>query len=199
MVPGFFQLLSVFSVSSPFSLILFVIFFLHFPLHTLLVNLIYFISINNQASHNTPPLLLLYASNGGIECKEKISTAYPPFSLHIVKEKGLFMEDEQKTTLFDEQLQSRELQILKTTIPYLKEPQQKNLAILAKCLELQKTIRFFQSDSNNLSICSVDNPEENTINMLNEIRPYCTKTEQENLDSFINMIQLFSAYDLLFR
>lgn len=109
------------------------------------------------------------------------------------------MEDEQKTTLFDEQLQSRELQILKTTIPYLKEPQQKNLAILAKCLELQKTIRFFQSDSNNLSICSVDNPEENTINMLNEIRPYCTKTEQENLDAFINMIQLFSAYDLLFR
>ncbi len=109
------------------------------------------------------------------------------------------MEDECKPTLFDEQLQSRELQIIKTTIPYLKEPQQKNMAILAKCLELQKTIRFFENDSSSLSICSVDNPEENTINMLNDLRPYCNEAELENLDSFINMFQLFSAYDLLFR
>jgi len=109
------------------------------------------------------------------------------------------MEDQQKPTLLDEQLQSRELQILKTTIPYLKDSQQKDLAIFAKCLELQKTIHFFQGNSNNLSICSVDNPEENTINMLNEIRPYCNEKELENLDSFINMFQLFSAYDLLFR
>ena len=39
------------------------------------------------------------------------------------------MDDELKPTLFDEQLQSKELQILKTSIPYLQEPQQKNLAI----------------------------------------------------------------------
>lgn len=109
------------------------------------------------------------------------------------------MDDELKTTLLDEQLQSRELQILKTTIPYLKEPQQKNLAILAKFLELQKTIRFFQSESNSLSICSVENPEENTINMLNDIRPYCNEKELESLDSFINMFQLLSAYDLFFK
>ncbi len=42
------------------------------------------------------------------------------------------MDDELKPTLFDEQLQSKELQILKTSIPYLQEPQQKNLAILPK-------------------------------------------------------------------
>lgn len=109
------------------------------------------------------------------------------------------MEEELKPTLLDEQLNSRELQILKTTVPYLKEPQQKNLAIAAKVLELQKTIRFFQSESNDLSICSMENPEENTLNMLNEIRPYCNEKELEHLDSFINMFQLFSAYDLLFR
>ena len=93
------------------------------------------------------------------------------------------MDDELKPTLFDEQLQSKELQILKTSIPYLQEPQQKNLAIFAKILELQKTIHFFENDSN----------------MLNDIRPYCNEKEAENLDSFINMFQLFSAYDLLFR
>ena len=53
------------------------------------------------------------------------------------------MDDELKPTLFDEQLQSKELQILKTSIPYLQEPQQKNLAIFAKILELQKTIHIF--------------------------------------------------------
>lgn len=109
------------------------------------------------------------------------------------------MDEELKTTLLDEQLQSRELQILKTTIPYLQEPQQKNLAILTKFVELQKTIRFFQNGSNSLSICSVENPEENMVNMLNEIRPYCNEKESESLDSFINIFQLFCAYDLLFR
>jgi len=45
----------------------------------------------------------------------------------------------------------------------------------------------------------MENPEENVVNMLNDIRPYCNEKEAENLDSFINMFQLFSAYDLLFR
>ena len=109
------------------------------------------------------------------------------------------MDDELKPTLFDEQLQSKELQILKTSIPYLQEPQQKNLAIFAKILELQKTIHFFENDSSSRNICSMENPEENVVNMLNDIRPYCNEKEAENLDSFINMFQLFSAYDLLFR
>lgn len=104
-----------------------------------------------------------------------------------------------ETNTFDEQLQSKELQILKTSIPYLQEPQQKNLAIFAKILELQKTIHFFENDSSSLNICSMENPEENVVNMLNDIRPYCNEKEAENLDSFINMFQLFSAYDLLFR
>ena len=78
------------------------------------------------------------------------------------------MDDELKPTLFDEQLQSKELQILKTSIPYLQEPQQKNLAIFAKILELQKTIHFFENDSSSLkkrrkiliplSICSSSFP-----------------------------------------
>ena len=97
------------------------------------------------------------------------------------------MDDELKPTLFDEQLQSKELQILKTSIPYLQEPQQKNLAIFAKILELQKTIHFFENDSSSLNICSMENPEENVVNMLNDIRPYCNEKEAENLDSFINM------------
>ena len=79
------------------------------------------------------------------------------------------MDDELKPTLFDEQLQSKELQILKTSIPYLQEPQQKNLAIFAKILELQKTIHFFENDSSSLNICSMENPEENVVNMLNDI------------------------------
>ena len=53
------------------------------------------------------------------------------------------MDDELKPTLFDEQLQSKELQILKTSIPYLQEPQLKNLAIFGIFVELQKTIHLF--------------------------------------------------------
>lgn len=108
------------------------------------------------------------------------------------------MENELKSTYFDEQLRIRELEILKTTIPYLQSAQQRNIAIITKLIELQKTIEFYQQ-SNSLSICSMDNPEENMLQMLNEIRPYCNDKESENLDSLINMFQIFSAYDVLFK
>lgn len=55
------------------------------------------------------------------------------------------MDSEYKPTFFDSQLQTHQLQIMKTMIPYLSAGQQRPFALLIKYMELQKTApAFFQ-------------------------------------------------------
>ena len=48
------------------------------------------------------------------------------------------MDSDYKPTFFDSQLQSHQLQIMKTMIPYLSAGQQRPFALLIKYMELQK-------------------------------------------------------------
>ena len=48
------------------------------------------------------------------------------------------MDSEYKPTFFDSQLQTHQLQIMKTMIPYLSAGQQRPFALLIKYMELQK-------------------------------------------------------------
>ena len=54
------------------------------------------------------------------------------------------MDSEYKPTFFDSQLQTHQLQIMKTMIPYLSAGQQRPFALLIKYMELQKQPSFFQ-------------------------------------------------------
>ena len=49
-------------------------------------------------------------------------------------------------TPFDNMTQTRELQMLKTAIPYMKGDQKKQFAILIKYMELQNTIQVFNQE-----------------------------------------------------
>ena len=53
------------------------------------------------------------------------------------------MENESTFTPFDRELQSRELMIFKTMIPYLMPGQQRMFALMIKFMELQKTASLF--------------------------------------------------------
>ena len=84
------------------------------------------------------------------------------------------MDSEYKPTFFDSQLQNHQLQIMKTMIPYLSAGQQRPFALLIKYMELQKTAQ------------------------LTDISEQCTPGEKENIENFLNMYQMLSAYDTLF-
>ena len=49
--------------------------------------------------------------------------------MHSIKQKRVFMEEESKFTPYDEILQTRELQMLKTIIPYVNKPMRKQLSL----------------------------------------------------------------------
>lgn len=107
------------------------------------------------------------------------------------------MESIQLTT-FDTMTQTRELQMLKTAIPYMKEEQKKQFAILIKYMELQNTIHVFSQQEKVLSMCSVDESENNMLAMLNDLRCFCTEKEQETIDMLVNMFSVMETYETIF-
>lgn len=108
------------------------------------------------------------------------------------------MDNEYKPTAFDSQLQTHELQILKTILPYMEWKQQKTLAVLIKYMELQKTAEVFSAETPSISICEVKDGSDRALQMLSDISEVCTDKERENIDMIINMFQMFSAYEILF-
>lgn len=107
------------------------------------------------------------------------------------------MDNNYIPTAFDEKIQSKNLQILKTALPYMNGPRQKEILTLIKSMELRRSIELINSDDTSLSICSSDNPMENTLNMLNDIRKFCSDREQEQIDLMVNMFSMFSTYETM--
>lgn len=102
-------------------------------------------------------------------------------------------------TPFDYMTQTRELQMLKTILPYMNEAQKKQFAILIKYMELQNTIHVFSQEDKVLSMCSVDAKENTMLAMLNDLRQFCNSKEQETLDMLANMFSMLETYETIFN
>ena len=88
-------------------------------------------------------------------------------------------------TPFDYMTQTRELQMLKTMLPYMKDAQKKQFAILIKYMELQNTVQVFSQ-------------EDKVMSMLNDLRNFCSAKEQETIDMLINMFSMLETYETIF-
>lgn len=108
------------------------------------------------------------------------------------------MDNNYIPTSFDEKVQNKDLQILKTALPYLKGSRQKEILTIIKSMELKKSLELIDSNDTSLSICSTDNPMENTLNMLNDIRRFCSEKEQEHIDMMVNLFSMFTTYETMF-
>ncbi len=108
------------------------------------------------------------------------------------------MDNNYIPTIFDEKIQSKDLQILKTALPYMGGKHQKEILTLIKSLELKKSLDLINSNDSSLSICSTGSPMENTQNMLNDIRQFCSEKEQEHIDMMLNLFSMFSTYETMF-
>ena len=104
--------------------------------------------------------------------------------------------------VLDTLIQSRDLQMLKSVVPYLNSSQQRMISLVIRLVELQKTIQLFDNDSGmqaaELHICENDTPAERARHILNAVREYCTPTEQENIDTVLNFFDMYNSYESLF-
>jgi hypothetical protein len=105
------------------------------------------------------------------------------------------MDQEQYTTEYDGLVQTRELQMLKSLLPFANVKTQMPLAILIQTMEFRNTVQMFQSNANVLSACSVHNEPDKRNAMLQTLRRFCTPKEKETIDTLLNIMCMMENYD----
>ena len=98
------------------------------------------------------------------------------------------MNQEQYVTEYDELVQTKELQMLKSMLPFANVRSQLPLAILIQSMEFRNTIQMFQNNANVLSACSVNNEPDKRNAMIQTLRKFCTPKEKETIDTLLNIM-----------
>lgn len=105
------------------------------------------------------------------------------------------MEQEQYLTEYDGLVQTRDLQMLKSMLPFASVKAQMPLAILIQTMEFRNTIKMFQDNANVLSACSVNNEPDRRTAMIQTLRKFCTPKERETIDTLLNIMCVMENYD----
>ena len=108
------------------------------------------------------------------------------------------MEETNTLTTFDAMTQSRQIQMMKTVVPYLKNTQKKQFAVMIRYMELFNTMSVFSKEEQVLSMCSLPEEENNPQSLLNSLRPFCTPKELETIDMLTNMFSMLETYETIF-
>ena len=108
------------------------------------------------------------------------------------------MDEATPLTPFDTMTQTREIQMLKTVIPYMKSSQKKQFAILIKYMELQKYASYLFTGRAGLIHVLPAGRGNNPQSLLNSLRPFCTPKELETIDMLTNMFSMLETYETIF-
>ncbi len=108
------------------------------------------------------------------------------------------MDETNKKPLLDSLVDSKELQILKTIIPYLPDLQQKRFAMTIRFIEFIKTTELFEQANRTytqeLHACSGESGQERMTKMLYAIKELCNKQEQEQIDMLLNIFEVSNEF-----
>lgn len=105
------------------------------------------------------------------------------------------MEENQQVT-YDDMVQTRNIKMLKSIVPFLDFRTQKPAAILIQYLELQNANTAFSKPDNSLAACSIPEGTDRRNAILGAIRQYCTPKEQETIDTVLNFFTVMENYDM---
>ena len=93
------------------------------------------------------------------------------------------MDENSLFTPFDEITQTRELQMLKTIIPYM--------PLMVHYISLMNSMRMIDC-APALSVAETESMSDRRLSMLNALKKYCSKSEQDTID---NLLNIFSVLD----
>ena len=106
------------------------------------------------------------------------------------------MEDTTNVT-YDDVVQTKNVQILKSIVPFLDVRSQRPAAMLIQYMEMQNAYRTFSRPDNSLAACSLGDGIDRGSAILGAIRQYCTPKEQETIDTLMNLFCVMDNYDML--
>ena len=103
------------------------------------------------------------------------------------------MDEQTIFTAYDEAMQTKELQILKTILPYMSPAMQPQLSMLIQIIQIRNAGNF------TLSASEVNNGSDKRTAMLTEIKKFCTPKEQETIDNILNIMCVMDNYELMLK
>ena len=105
------------------------------------------------------------------------------------------MDQKEHLTEYDTLVQTRELQMLKSMLPFASLKTQMPLALFIQSLEFRNTVRLFQNNANALTACEIHNEPDKRNAMLQTLRRFCTPKEKETIDTLLNIMCVMENYD----
>ena len=105
------------------------------------------------------------------------------------------MDEKTLFTPFDEITQTKELQMLKTIVPYLSKDKQRPLVMMISCMAMVNSMKVL-SETPALSVAETETPSDRRIAMLNALKKYFSPSEQETIDNILNVISILDNKEI---
>lgn len=99
-------------------------------------------------------------------------------------------------TKLDMNTYNSQAQMIKAAIPYMDQKPAKMMALMARILEIQNTMHFFE-DQKAVTACGIGRSQHSTDEILKDIRKYCAPSDREAIDrvlSMLNMVNMYNTY-----
>ena len=105
------------------------------------------------------------------------------------------MDEKTLFTPFDEITQTKELQMLKTIVPYLSKDKQRPLVKMISCMAMVNSMKVL-SETPALSVAETETPSDRRIAMLNALKKYFSPSEQETIDNILNVFSILDNKEI---
>ena len=105
------------------------------------------------------------------------------------------MDEKTLFTPFDEITQTKELQMLKTIVPYLSKDKQRPLVMMISYMAMLNSMKVL-SETPALSVAETETPSDRRIAMLNALKKYFSPSEQETIDNILNVFSILDNKEI---
>lgn len=106
------------------------------------------------------------------------------------------MDNSKGFTLYDEMMQTKEQQMLKSMLPYLDYKQRQNVFYIILLLQIEQSKKLF-APKGTLSAQEIPQGNDRIYAMLNALKDFCNPKERETVETILNLFCLLDNYDTI--
>ena len=81
-------------------------------------------------------------------------------------------------------------QMIKAAIPYLPPKGQQIFSVYEKAVEFINTVSVFSKRSSGSDLCAMSMPDQNPVDIVNDIRSFCYGPSRDKLNQMVNMMAM---------
>ena len=95
--------------------------------------------------------------------------------------------------MYDDVTDDKQVQLLKTILPFTNPQTQVHLALLIHYFQLQNSFQSLAAPAKTICACEIPDGSSRQIEMLKAIKPSFNEEEQNLLDNFINILCIMDS------